>query len=709
MTEVANPVIELSGLSRRYDLGEISVVALNEVSLSIARGEFVAIMGASGSGKSTLLNLLGCLDQATSGYYWLEGTDVGGLDEPSLAHVRSLKVGFVFQSYNLLSRTTALENVELPLTYSGLPSDGGERAANMLRLIGLGDRSRHYPNQLSGGQQQRVAIARALVNDPAILLADEPTGNLDSKSSLEIIAIIRRLNEEQGLTVVLVTHEPDIAAYADRIITLRDGVVVSDVQNQRTRFTDSPRHYAASFDSLVIGREQHARSISGQRPRSQKEPVRTSAFAMMMVRSAWTAINRNRLRSALTVLGILIGVAALIATVTVSREAGQHVRQQIEGLGTNLLIIFPGATTSSGASGGFGSRSTLTVDDAEAITENAPSVEFVTYSNRQAAQVVYRDRNWNTTVEGVSASYLAVRDWSVAIGRTFLPQEDLGGARVCILGQTVAKTLFDDADPIGSTIRIGGVQIEVIGVLTPKGRTGFGQDQDDIVLVPFNTAQDRIIGVTTPTTQVTNSNPIFNASSNPLGVGRKIAGVVGTIFVKSRSPELSGQAMSEVGQILRRRHRRPPDQSDDFTVRNINDLINVAQGATHALSLLLASVAAISLAVGGIGIMNILLVSITERTREIGIRMAIGATRIHILSQFLLEAVALSSIGGGVGIVAGLGISLAASAIAGWPISISFTAIAVGFLFSVIIGVFFGYYPALKASRLNVIDALRFE
>jgi ABC-type antimicrobial peptide transport system permease subunit len=437
--------------------------------------------------------------------------------------------------------------------------------------------------------------------------------------------------------------------------------------------------------------------------------MRSGAFAMMMLQTAWTAINRNRLRSALTVLGIMIGVAALIATVTVSREAGQHVRQQIEGLGTNLLIVFPGATTSSGASGGFGSRSTLTVDDAEAISENAPSVEFVAYSNRQSAQVVHRDRNWNTTVEGVSARYLAVRDWSVAIGRSFLVQEDLGGARVGILGQTVAKTLFDDADPIGSTIRVGGIPIEVIGVLTPKGRTGFGQDQDDIVLVPFNTAQDRITGVTAPTSKVSNSNPIFNASSNPLGVGRKIAGVVGTIFVKSRSPELSGQAMSEVGQILRRRHRRPPDQSDDFTVRNINDLINVAQGATHALSLLLASVAAISLAVGGIGIMNILLVSITERTREIGIRMAIGATRIHILSQFLLEAVALSSIGGGVGIVAGLGISLAASAIAGWPISISFTAIAVGFLFSVIIGVFFGYYPALKASRLNVIDALRFE
>jgi putative ABC transport system ATP-binding protein len=232
--EVATPVIELSGLSRRYDLGEISVVALHDVSLSIARGEFVAIMGASGSGKSTLLNLLGCLDQATSGYYRLEGTDVGGLDEPSLAHVRSLKVGFVFQSYNLLSRTTALENVELPLIYSGRPSDGRERAANMLRLIGLGDRSEHYPNQLSGGQQQRVAIARAIVSSPRVILADEPTGNLDSETSVEVMGIFQELRES-GITVVLVTHEPDISAYAARVVTMKDGRVLSDRRQEPRR------------------------------------------------------------------------------------------------------------------------------------------------------------------------------------------------------------------------------------------------------------------------------------------------------------------------------------------------------------------------------------------------------------------------------------------------------------------------------------------
>jgi macrolide transport system ATP-binding/permease protein len=708
--EMAEPVIEISDLTRCYEFGEISVTALGGVSLSIRRGEFVAIMGASGSGKSTLMNLIGCLDSPTSGRYLLEGIDVGELDEPSLAQIRSLRVGFVFQSYNLLSRTTALENVELPLIYSGVRSDGLERAAQLLRLVGLGDRSQHYPNQLSGGQQQRVAIARALVNAPAILLADEPTGNLDSKSSQEIISMIRGLNTERALTVVLVTHELEIAAYADRIITLRDGVVTSDAPNhlnEQTRNADAPR--VSALSSVSAHEKEREVSDSERQVVPNEIPALNSAFAQMMVRSAWSAINRNRLRSSLTMLGILIGVAALIATVTVSRGATQHVRQQIESLGTNLLIVFPGATTSSGASGGFGSRSTLTVDDAEAISENAPSVALITYNIRQVAQVIYRDRNWSTNVEGVSASYLAVRDWSVVDGRNFLPQEDLSGARVCILGQTVAKTLFDDADPIGSTIRIAGAQIEVVGVLTPKGRTGFGQDQDDIVLVPFSTAQARIIGVATPTMQPTNSNPIFNASANPLGVARKISDVVGVIFVKGRSSEPTGRVKEEVEQVLRRRHHRSRDQPDDFTIRDINELIGVAQSAAHAMSLLLAAVAAISLAVGGIGIMNILLVSVTERTREIGIRMAIGATRAHILSQFLLEAIVLSVVGGTLGIMAGLGISLAVSAFTDWQISISFTAIFVGFAFSALVGVFFGYYPALKASKLDVIEALRFE
>jgi macrolide transport system ATP-binding/permease protein len=707
MTPTIDPVIEFANLSKRYEMGEVSVTALNGISFTITRGEFVAIMGASGSGKSTLLHILGCLDHVTSGHYRLDGIDVGELDELALARIRSRRVGFVFQAYNLLSRTTVLENIELPLIYSGLQPHGKEYAAQLLRLVGLDDRSEHYPNQLSGGQQQRVAIARALINDPAILLADEPTGNLDSQTSFEIIGIIRRLNAERGLTVVLVTHEPDIAACADRVITMRDGAIISDVTNRQVQGNDAIQNRRSVLDAAH--REPPEASVSELALLAQFGPALNSAFTVLMLQSAWSAISRNRLRSVLTVLGILIGVAAIIATVTVSREAGQRVKQEIAGLGTNLLIVFPGATTSSGASAGFGSRSTLTADDADAISQNAPAVAFVTYSNRQTGQILRGDRNWSTAIEGVSSNYLAVRDWSLASGRNFLAQEDRGGARVCILGQTVSKTLFDEVDPIGSTVRIGRVHMEVVGVLTPKGRTGFGQDQDDIVLVPFNTAQERINGVSAPTATVTNSNLIFNASSNPLGVARKIAGVVGTIFLKSRSAEQSAQAMAEAGEILRRRHRRSPDQADDFSIRNINDLINVAQGATYALSLLLAAVAAISLAVGGIGIMNILLVSITERTREIGIRMAIGATRIHILSQFLLEAIVLSMMGGATGIIVGLAISLVVSGIAGWSVSISIGAVAVGFIFSVIIGIFFGYYPALKASKLNVIDALRFE
>jgi macrolide transport system ATP-binding/permease protein len=334
------PVIEVSDLSKRYDLGEISLTALSGISLSVEHGEFVAIMGASGSGKSTLMNLLGCLDKPTSGSYRLEGIAITDLDDASLALIRRLKVGFVFQNYNLLSRTTALENVELPLIYSGTLRQGGERAADSLRLIGLGDRLQHFPNQLSGGQQQRVAIARALVNNPAILLADEPTGNLDSKSSQEIVAVIRRLNRERGLTVVLVTHEAQIAEQADRIITLRDGTILSDVPSQFTR-ANSLAQPQSRLAPLFLNGSTPTHSGSKRKLLREEGPALKSAFAAMMVQSAWSAIRRNRLRAGLAVLGILIGVSALIATVNVSREASQNVRKQIEGLGTNLLIVFP--------------------------------------------------------------------------------------------------------------------------------------------------------------------------------------------------------------------------------------------------------------------------------------------------------------------------------------------------------------------------------
>ena len=725
---MADPVINVHDLGKTYQLGELEVRALRGVSLTIERGEFVAVMGASGSGKSTLMNIIGCLDRPSAGRYLLEGVDVASLGEPDLARIRSRRIGFVFQSFNLLSRTSALENVELPLFYSGHLAQGAARAYEVLALMGLAGRERSHPNQLSGGQQQRVAIARALINDPAILMADEPTGNLDSKTSLEIMATLQKLNRGQGLTIVLVTHDAELAAFAARVVMLRDGLIISDHRQTARQAVadagDSPapmpapvQHEAvqdkALQDKALLGKESEAAPLT---------------FALMALRAAARALARNKLRSILTMLGIFIGVAALIAMVAVGQGANQAVEKQIASLGTNLLIIVPGATTANGVRAGFGSASTLTVGDAEAIVKEDRPVARVSYVDRQVAQVEYNRQNWSTNVQGVTPSYLPIRNWAVVEGRPFTEDDERIAARVCLLGQTVVENLFGEhSNPVGAVVRVKNVDMQVAGVLDAKGQSGWGQDQDDVVLIPFSTAERKVLGVAAPpssspssaaTPSVANpyagaptTNSIYNATvaTNPFGSPPKLAGMVHTIFVEVKSQELIPQAIEQITQTLHARHRIPPNRDNDFDVHNLSEIAQAAEGSSRIMALLLAAVASISLLVGGIGIMNILLVSVTERTREIGIRMAIGARRVHILLQFLVEAILLSMIGGVAGILAGVGASQAISAFADWPTLVSPTAIVGGFLFSAAVGIFFGYYPARKASLLNPIDALRYE
>jgi macrolide transport system ATP-binding/permease protein len=457
-------VIQIVGVSKIYKLGEVEIRALRGVSLEIDRGEFVAVMGASGSGKSTLMNLIGCLDRPTVGHYLLEGIDVASLDEEQLAAIRSRRIGFIFQNFNLLSRTSALENVELPLFYSGWPRDGAARAQGLIDMLGLTGREQNQPSQLSGGQQQRVAIARALINEPAILLSDEPTGNLDSAVSVEIMEIIRRLNRERGLTVVVVTHDPDIAAYADRVVTFRDGVIVSDRRNDSAAEASSSEASAARVYS-----------------RWEREPARASdgrsaitedayTFVAMALSAAARALRRNKLRAVLTMLGIFIGVAAVIAMVAVGDGARYSVQQQIQSLGTNLLIILPGATTSNGVRAGFGSTSTLRVADADAIAKEVSAVEAVSYMDRQVAQVVHGNRNWSTTISGTTPAYLTIRDWPVVDGRSFTADETRSAAPVCLLGQTVVNNLFDeDQDPVGTTVRVKNFPLRVVACFPSKG------------------------------------------------------------------------------------------------------------------------------------------------------------------------------------------------------------------------------------------------
>jgi macrolide transport system ATP-binding/permease protein len=702
---VGEIVIEVRDATKVYRLGDVEVHALRGVSLLVQRGEFVAIMGASGSGKSTLMNVIGCLDQPTSGRYLLEGVDIAAQSEPSLARIRSERIGFVFQSFNLLARASALENVELPLFYSGHLSGGAARARDALHRLGLAGRENNLPSQLSGGQQQRVAIARALINDPAILLADEPTGNLDSQTAADIMTTIRALNVERGVTVVLVTHEPDMAAYADRVIHVRDGVIVSDERNDAR----GPAAVASSTSAA-------ARGAVVEQPISRLEAA--WSFTRMATVAAARALARNKLRSALTVLGVFIGVAALIAMVAVGQGANAAVEEQIASLGTNLLVVLPGATTSSGVRAGFGSASTLTVADAEAIAKEDPDVAQVGYLDRQAAQTTYGNQNWSTSIQGVTPSYLDIRSWRVSTGRPMSEQDEKSAARVCLLGATVVKNLFgDNQNPVGAEILVKGVPMQVIGVLAPKGQSGYGQDQDDVILMPFTTAELKVLGVASPSPVNTTSsgifaapvNPLSQTPPNPLGVQAKLTGYVHVIYVQAETREKVSAALEEITDTLARRHNIQPGQPNNFSVANLSEIASAAEDSSRVMAALLATVASISLVVGGIGIMNILLVSVTERTREIGIRMAIGARRIHVLLQFLVEAVLLSVIGGGTGIITGVVVARIISAVAEWPTLVSPTAMAIAFVFSAAVGVFFGFYPARRASLLNPIEALRYE
>jgi putative ABC transport system permease protein len=405
----------------------------------------------------------------------------------------------------------------------------------------------------------------------------------------------------------------------------------------------------------------------------------------MAIGLALSAIRRNKMRSVLTMLGVIIGVGAVIAMVSIGQGASSSVQAQIQSLGTNMILIFPGSTTQSGVRIGSGSNPTLTVDDAKSIEKQASAVATVTYVIRGVEQVVYENQNWSTAIFGVTPEYIIVRDWPVDRGSFFISSDLDGATKVAVLGKTVADNLFPSGnDPIGQTIRIKNVPFRVIGVLSPKGQTAYGSDQDDVVIIPFTTAETKVLGA-------------------------QLHGRVGNIQVSAVSEKLIPEATRQIREILRARHRLQPKDDDDFTIRTQVDIANAAQSTTRVLTILLLSIASISLIVGGVGIMNIMLVSVTERTREIGIRMAVGAKRRDILLQFLVEALALSLIGGVIGIFIGILSSKILSLSAGWPTLISGESILLSFIFAACVGIFFGFYPANKASRLDPIEALRYE
>ena len=721
-------LIRLEDIHKTYHLGEVDVPVLRGISLSIARGELVALMGASGSGKTTLMNILGCLDHPSAGKFWLDGQEMSRVSPNQRALVRTEKLGFVFQNFNLLPRTTALQNVVMPLDYAlrrPPAAEADQLARSLLDRVGLADRVDHEPSQMSGGQQQRVAIGRALVNRPMLVLADEPTGNLDSHTSIEILRMFQQLNKE-GITVVLVTHDPKVAAFAHRVIHIADGQIESDEASAENVDAAIVAPVAATVEPNV-GEPTEPRVGLPVLARRRRLP----AVMPHMFRTAMDSLRRNKMRSALSALGVIIAVGAVIAMTEIGEGSKLAIQKTIASMGANMIIVLPGAALSGGISHGSGSVQTLTPEDLEEIARQCPAISDAAPVVRTRAQVVYGNRNWNTNqIVGTAPSYLAVRDWeNLDEGNVFTESDVRSRNKVCLVGTTLKRDLFQGESPVGKDIRIKNVSFRVIGVLSSKGANMVGADQDDIVVAPWTTIKFLVSGMSDNAIQtataassldkVNNLSDLYpgttalypaisttEAANTPQPI-RFVT--VDQIMAKAVSSEQIQQAMDEITDLLRERHRIQPGEEDDFNLRDMTELTKKIQETSELVSTLLLVTAGISLVVGGVGIMNIMLVSVTERTREIGLRMAVGARSHHILRQFLVEAVALCLVGGAIGILWGRSLSYLVWYIKRWPTEMSIPAILTAVAVSAAVGMIFGFYPAWKASRLDPIEALRYE
>ncbi|MFA6600158.1 MAG: ABC transporter permease [Candidatus Omnitrophota bacterium] len=653
-------VLEGENLCKTYRLGGAEIKALQGVTLRVEQGEFVAVMGPSGSGKSTLMHVLGFLDSPDSGTIRLLGKEMTGLGEEERAYLRNRIIGFVFQQFNLMARSTAIENVLLPLLYSDDPVRRLRRPVGFLKRVGLGDRMRHKPSELSGGQQQRVAIARALVNHPFVLFADEPTGNLDSRSGREVMDILQELHQG-GMTVILVTHDEHVAAAAQRIIRMQDGQIVLEERRSKTAPGSFPQEVRFAAERL-------------RRKKYSFREFREHFF------QAFRMIASNKLRSCLSMLGVLIGVACVITMLALGRGARESITEQLSRMGSNLIGIRSGSVKVHGVSSEAGATTRFTLDDVAAICETVPGIVRAAPQVQGGAQAVYGNKNWSTRVIGTTPEYAPMKNQEPAMGRFFTEDENRARRRVVLLGETVARELFGEENAIGKTIKLNRIYFQVIGLLPSLGGSTW-HDQDDVVVVPLMTAMSRLLG----------KDYLDQMDVEVATVGQM------------------KDAEESIRNLIIRRHRLTPERYDSFNVRNYTEIQEALSSTTKTFSVLLGAVAAISLVVGGIGIMNIMLVSVKERTREIGLRKAVGATPFDILLQFLVEAVVITFLGGMAGIILAVVISAGIAYFAQWKMVIDLVSLLVAFIFSAAVGVVFGLAPARQAAELDPIEALRYE
>ncbi|MFJ3002950.1 MacB family efflux pump subunit [Serratia liquefaciens] len=648
----SQPLLQLQGISRRFQAGDQNVTVLKEINLSIAQGEMVAIVGASGSGKSTLMNILGCLDRPSEGDYQVAGRSTARLDRDSLAELRREHFGFIFQRYHLLGDLSAQGNVEVPAVYAGhARSARQQRAADLLQRLGLAQRLNYRPSQLSGGQQQRVSIARALMNGGEVILADEPTGALDSHSGQEVMSILKDLHA-RGHTVVIVTHDMQVAEHAQRIIELSDGEIVAD---RRKTTAHTVARLPIALDNAV------------SRWQSQRDRL-YEAFKMALL-----AMASQRLRTLLTMLGIIIGIASVVSVVALGKGSQQQVLANINAMGTSTLEVYPGKDFGDMRSAAV---QTLRATDADALAQQG-YVHSVTPTVSSSTTFRYGNQSVSGTVNGVGEQYFLVRGYSIDSGMAFNRHSVDQLMQEVVIDENTRNKLFPHfANPLGEVILLGSLPCRIIGVAAKK-QSGFGSDENLNVWIPYTTAMKRMLGQSYLKSITVRVNDDIDLTSAEDGVTR----------------------------LLSQRHG-----GKDFFVMNTDSIRQTIEKTTATLTLLVSMIALISLVVGGIGVMNIMLVSVTERTREIGVRMAVGARASDIMQQFLIEAVLVCLLGGTLGVLLSLGIGVVFSQFSdNFTMVYSTESIVAAFICSTLIGVIFGFFPARRAAGMDPIHALERE